>query len=294
VTRDGGLRYAPARLGETAHGGNVLCPNAPRRDWYEGVTLTTAIVGVIVIALSTVLTQLSSCDASKQTAKAIGQLTSVAVAQQDEVNGIANETQAIDNEAEAAADQANSAAALVGPANVSAKSAVARLTQEQRHFILDERPRLDIGPDGPRAANIPQSSTDNDRRLIWNVPIANYGRTTAINIHIVRYISLGSEPFAPYQSNIDYLGRLTSGKESYTSVIYPRPFTAEDMYKIVTKHQPDVSIVIVLRYEDESGTTYKDAICESMLFNGSRGICVPPKSIISDALVRMTKGEPKA
>jgi hypothetical protein len=145
-------------------------PQKSQRDWYEKVTLGTAIVGVITIVVSTVLAQCNDTKSSAQVANAISEMASLSGATQNLANIASDQEADASDLATSASNQASSAGDQALSAKRQLVTSEATAERQLRAYVFVRvRPVRDFAAD-----KVPK----------WGVTVDMIGQTPAYNLTV--------------------------------------------------------------------------------------------------------------
>lgn len=239
-----------------------------RMDINEGLTLLVACG-----ALATAVVSCTNSVDNKQMASAINRLSDIASAQQDEVNGIANETVALDNEVSATTNEAEQTAALVRPAEENANAARQGVVLSERNFVADQRPYVwtsDLPYEllaGPRlvAPTAPVS------RISWNYNLRNFGKSPAYDVRVTQYFENGG-PFKFIGATRGGMVIAPGNDATWGTVLDPEPITQGAFAEAMGKDLA-IGIRLLVTYKDAAGRSYVSEICWRHLHSGAAARC---------------------
>ncbi len=208
---------------------------------------------------------------SRQTDAAIQRIADLAVQTKRQADLVADangENQSIANQVNIRSDHA------IRIAEKNATAAVKGVHHQDEHFKLDERPILALS-DLP--TNIPGDlQYDAKQNAVgWNYGVRNFGKTTAINIKMIEYMSVMGKPFKNSNGNGKYRVEtdLVPTQFFWSSVRYNDPFPNIVAGTTLSRAQIGAIMLISLRYTDLSGSPYREDICLSLNYNGTVGNC---------------------
>jgi hypothetical protein len=119
-----------------------------RRDWYDKLTIATAILG---LAITTAITQLNQCSSAKDTSEAISQLKDLAVESKSQTTvlsmqakTLADQDQKLKSQVDALIESANANVRAADAAKREADGIYASLRSARERDKITTRPALDF------------------------------------------------------------------------------------------------------------------------------------------------------
>jgi hypothetical protein len=157
------------------------------------------------------------------------------------------------------------------------------IEQTQRNFESDQAPVVWVTPQPP--------VVEVGKRLTWNIPFANYGRSPARNVRHCARLAMGPmglnalqslpTPSADFCDNQPFrsVSVIPQGAPgNYVSGLSPDPLKPEDV-EIITKLDGGAIVYGVISYEDAVGHGYESTFCYYRLITGAIMSCEKYNSI---------------
>lgn len=176
---------------------------------------------------------------------AVSRLTALAAQTKRQADASQSEVEALNKQAIATAN-------LVGPARTSARVAINGLREQQRDFLLDQRPI--ISEDYADLGFNPDPVYDDARKQYeWSYAYKNQGKAAAIDVTVDEALSIRNKPF---HSNRRHAKQILPGEEYWSTATIPG-FLDRQESTVDLKY----TLLIDIKYRDAAGNKYETTIC---------------------------------